>query len=307
MAGEEYSGAASGAAQGAVIGSVVPGVGTLVGAGIGGLAGYVGGKGAGQSSRAAQAAAQAQAAEARRQYDLNSGILQGGADRLQGATVAGLASLDKDMANQERNLARQEAMISQIDPTVIEASQQALKLMRGEQSSTLQPFQNQRNMQRQKLVNRLREQLGPGAETSTAGIQALTRFDSESDQLFAGAQQQALSNLGNTFGQFNSGRPDIGREIGLLSNYGQQKVGLAQNQSNYDLQRVGALAGSGAQLMQTAGSQFLGAQLQGQYQQNQANQFLNAGATAAGAMLGRGKSGTENAWGNDAITGNKVP
>jgi len=291
---EVEQGAVSGAAQGAMIGSIVPGIGTLVGAGVGGALGAVGGKGAKKSRGAAQAAAIAQQREAQRQYKEQSGILNK-------ASVMGMASMDKAIGQQEKNLARQEQMISQIDPTIIEASQQALKLLRGETSSTLAPLQRQRDMQRQKLMNSLREQLGPGAETSTAGIQAMNRFDAESSNLFAGAQQQALGNLGNISSQFSSQRPDIGREIGNMANFGMNKAGYG-----FQLAEGLRLAGAGKQA--TAGAQYTGQMMQGQYQQAQANQLMQTGGMLAGSYLSGGLGGgTTSPTSTPGMTANANP
>jgi hypothetical protein len=157
--------------------------------------------------------------------------------------------------------------------------------MRGEQSSTLGPLKQQRDMQRQKLVNSLREQLGPGAETSTAGMQALTKFDTETSNVFAGAQQQAISNLGQTFGQFNSGRPDILRENQGLAGLGQQRADLSFQQAN-------ALQRYGAPLLDTAGAQFVGDQMKGNYQQAAGGSIAGAGAQMFGA--GGGLAGMSN-------------
>lgn len=195
------------------------------------------------------------------------------------ATNDSIASYARDISNQEKNLSRQEQLVSQIDPTIIEASQQALRLLRGESSSTLQPIQNQRNLQRQKLVNSLREQLGPGAETSTAGIQALTRFDSESNNLLAGQQQSALSGLGGLAGQFNSVRPDILREITGLSQFG-------QGGTNTQFQRAGLLQSAYAPVFQTAGANQTGAVLQGQQSAAFGQALLNAGVQGASSYYG---------------------
>lgn len=148
------------------------------------------------------------------------------------AVGVGSMQFEKDIANQEKNLARQEQMISQIDPTIIEASQQVLRLMKGDNASSLAPLQRQRDMQRQKLMNSLRAQLGPGAESTSAGLRALTAFDNESANLFAGAQQQAIANLGGTAQQFNAVRPDMLREIMGRSQFGQGKSNLLFNQTN---------------------------------------------------------------------------
>lgn len=238
--------------------------------------------GANRQADAAESAASAQRDEAARQYNTNNRILTGAGDNLKSATVSGLAAMDQDIANQQRNLQRQQTLLEQLDPVIMEASQQALKLLRGEQSSTLAPVQDQRNLQRQKLLNQLREQLGPGAETSTAGIQALTRFDSETNNLLSGQQQQALGNLGNISAQFTSQRPDMYREIAGLSGLNQGKYSLAANQSNFDLQRVSALSGIGAQMINSAGAQYVGDQIKGQSQQALINNAISAGATMYG-------------------------
>lgn len=221
---------------------------------------------------AAQNAALAQQGEAGRAY-------QQTADIVNPATVQGLLAFDKDIANQSRNLERQEKLISQIDPTLIEASQQALKLLRGEESSTLNPLRNQRAQQRQKLLNSLREQLGPGAETSTAGIQALTKFDSETDNLFSNAQQNAIQGLGNTANQFNATRPDMNREIMSLAGLNQGRTGLQFNQASLLNQaRQGVINNAGAQYTKDV--------MTGKQNQAFGQQMLTAGITAAATMAG---------------------
>lgn len=298
----------SGGGIGKGLGAVAPVAGAAFGPMVGGFANQFGGQASADAANkrmanAAGAAALAQQRMAWNQYDYNKKQLDSSRRELQGYTTQALASLDRDIKNQERNLSRQEQLISQLDPTIIEAAQQALKLMRGETSSTLAPLQRQREMQRQKLLSSLREQLGPGAETSTAGIQALNRFDAETDSLFAGAQQQALSNLGGLSAQFTSQRPDMFREIAGLSSFGQGKYALGQGMANFDLQRINALQGGQANVLNTTGAQYtsdvmrgqfgqmagirqqeLGAQQQAQAQQTMASVF-------GGGMFGGGGGG----------------
>ena len=220
---------------------------------------------------AAGKAAMAQKREARRQYDEALA-------RTEPVTVESLAQMDKALKYQERNLSRQEQLVSQIDPTIIEASQQALRLMRGDASSTLAPLQQQRDLQRQKLMNSLREQLGPGAETSTAGIQALTRFDAESGQLFSGAQQQALSNMGNIFGQFSSGKPDMLQQSAGYAGMAQNRAGLRYNQQQ-------ALSGALSGMYNSAGADYTKDVMRGQANAAFGKSLINAGATIGAAML----------------------
>lgn len=227
----------------------------------------------------------------------NFGTRMGAAQSsLQGATVSGLMDMDKAMGLQEKNLSRQEQLVSQIDPTIIEASQQALRLLRGEQSSTLNPLKAQRDQQRQKVVNMLREQLGPGAETSTAGIQALTRFDSETSNIMAGAQQQALSGLGGVAGQFNSVRPDMFREIMGFGSMGQQKYGMraaesgfmsdwANQEANFGMQGANLLNTAANPMYQSAGAGYVSSAMRGQQAASFGQQAL--GMAVGGAIGGK--------------------
>ncbi len=193
-------------------------------------------------------------------------------------SIAALGTYEKAIAAQEGDLTRQQQLVSQIDPTIIEASQQALKLLRGESSSALAPMQAQRAQDRQKLVNTLREQLGPGAETSTAGIQALTRFDAQTSQNFASAQQQALGNISNVFGQFSASRPNIGSATSTLGNLGAGRAGVAFNQA-------AALSGAQGQLYNSAGYNGISGVVQGNQQAAFGNSLMNAGASAAGSYF----------------------
>lgn len=218
---------------------------------------------------AAGNAAMAQQNEAKRQWDYT-----------EQPTVQAMLNFDSAIKSQEKNLARQEQMIAQIDPTVIEASQQALRLMRGEDASITAPLKRQRDLQRQKLLNSLREQLGPGAETSTAGIQALTRFDAETDQLFAGAQQQAISQLGQTAGQFNAVRPNMLQESLGLGQLGAGRANLA-----YD-----RIKGAGQGMLQTAGAEYTADVIRGQNRASFGRSMLGLAGTLGAGYLSGGTS-----------------
>lgn len=236
--------------------------GGLSGGVIGAIGGYAGGAGADKAAAAAQRAAMDQQRRAQQGYDRTFQLT----DR---PTAQSMAQMDQALQMQEKELGRQEQMIASIDPAIIEASQQALKLMRGEQSSTLQPLTQQRNMQRQKLLNQLREQLGPGAETSTAGIQALNRFDAETSNVFSNAQQQALQNLGGTAAQFSSLRPQYGQGVQSFGNLAINRSGIARDQAQTLNQAWAPVTG-------TAGAQFTRQQMQGMNQQAQGNQLVES-------------------------------
>jgi hypothetical protein len=278
-----------GSKGGGVVSGIVKSAGNPLGV-VGGFA--TGAFGDGGSADAAQNAALEQQRQSRAAYNETRGIVNP-------ATTAGLLAFDRDIKNQEKNLSRQEQLISQLDPTIIEASQQALRLLRGESSSTLAPIQAQRDQQRQKLMNSLRQQLGPGAESSTAGIQALTRFDSETNQLMAAQQQNALGMLGNVGSQFNSQRPDMLREINGLSQFNQGK-------SNLSFQQAAALSNARQGLVQTAGAQYTGDLIRGQQNQAMQNQLLGGlitGGTAAatGGMSAAGSRPQASPYGTQQV------
>jgi len=273
----EGEGALSGAAQGAAAGSVAGPWGAVIGGAVGAIGGAMGGKGADRAASAAAKAAGNQVIHARNAYKKLAGAVEP-------LTTAGLLNYDKSIAAQERNLARQEQLVAQIDPAIIEASQQALKLLKGERSSTLGPMEQQRAQQRQTLLNTLREQLGPGAEMSTAGMQALTRFDSETNQLTSNQQQQAISNLGGLTAQLSSTRPDLLREATGLGAIGQGRAGLG-------MQAAELIWNARQPFINAVGGQQIGGMMRGQYQQAQGNALMNSASQFAGMYAGGGFGG----------------
>jgi hypothetical protein len=208
-----------------------------------------------------------------------------GAAQKQYDSIAGMLNFEKELGQLDKNLKRSEDLISQIDPTIIEASQQALKLLRGEDAGVTAPLKRQRETQRQRLLNSLREQLGPGAETSTAGIQALTRFDAETDSLFSNAQQNAIQGLGNTAGQFNAVRPDMFRDA-------MGKVQIGQGNANI-------LNQAGQNVIDSAGAEFTEGTIRGQNNAAFGRSMLGFGASMLGSFMGGSGGGTPKPSGGD--------
>lgn len=207
-----------------------------------------------------------------------------------------LRALMGSLQQQESALDRQAELFRSIDPAIMEASQQALSILRGEDSAQSTGIAKRRAGERDKLVSRLREQLGPGAETSTAGIQALSKFDSETEelqqnslgQLFgmaqAGAQgrgalNQSTANLANIGGAFGNRGGRLAQTqlqgAGMRANAG----GLVQNAQNA---RINAQQGLAA----ASGSQFVGEQLRGQAQNQFVNDRIQAGEQMASQAMG---------------------
>lgn len=209
-----------------------------------------------------------------------------------------LAALGRSLEVQEKSLARQERLAANIDPAILEAGSQALQLLRGEEAGALKPIRDQRQRQRQQLLNSLREQLGPGAETSTAGIQALTRFDQETSSVLAGQQQSSLQQL---FG-FGATQDD------RLARQAAGFRGIAGGFGNIAGRRVGAITGTaggiaaaGRGVAEAAGSQFVGQAVRaGQLQQFGSDVFQVGTFAAAGGFGGGGLFGKNPALANSA-------
>jgi len=179
--------------------------------------------------------------------------------------------------------------MASIDPTLMEASQQALRLLRGESASSLDPLNAQRAQQRQQLQNSLRAQgLGDGSSTA---LNALNKFDSETAMLGNQAQQQQLGTL---LGTTLNSRVDLGASAGQLAGLGGAFGNIgARNAAllgNVGTTRLGALSGAGQQLIGNAGAQFtgtvLGNQARAQSAQNQANHIYGVVGQAIGSGIG---------------------
>lgn len=197
------------------------------------------------------------------------------------------AQLERAAAFQERQLGRQERLIESLDPAILEAATQATQLLRGEEAASLGPARQQRARQREQLLNQLRQQLGPGAETSSVGQQALQNFDQQTSTQLSGLQQQSLSQLFN-IGSFESGRgaTALAGTLGVARGFGQR----AQRQTS-------AITGTGGAVTGAAGSQFVGEQIRG------AGIASIGGAITQGALAGGFGGGGGGAASSGGFTG----
>jgi len=269
--------------------------------------------GSSSAARAAKKAAQQREAELRTAVGMGKKGLgvaqeagqrtqQGIADAIRAAdSPQELAALEKAMESQEKFLQRQEQVLANIDPAVIEAAEQTLAVLRGDESQFLDPVRQERARQREDVVNMLREQMGPGAETSTAGIQALNKFDAETNMLISEQRQRGLNQL---WGIANQGATSSvsaqNAAAGGLGALGQAFGDRAQRMANT---RLGGLdraissanleQGAFANLMNAqqglaagAGSNQVGNLIASQGQQSFINQGLQLAMMAMGASAG---------------------
>jgi hypothetical protein len=244
----------------------------VVGAAGAGLAGqFITGR---RIAEAQAGAAEAELAEARRTREQ--------AIELAEPTPEELAQIDRAVELNEQDIARKTKLIEASDPAIIEAGRQALQLLRGEEARTLDPVRRARQEQRERLQDTLRSELGSGFATSTAGQQALNRFDQETDSLLAQEQDRSL-----------------GRLLGVAERTTQQQ-GLAGA-----VRRTGGLADliaapgrrQASLISQTpitpfAGAQFVGDIKRAQNLQNLFGQLTGISAAAGGALLAQPTGGT---------------
>lgn len=197
-----------------------------IGAGIG--AKFIGDQ---QQAKATGKAAQAQQAHHSQAIDLAN------------ATPQEMIAYERMLNSALGQLAERERMIQAIDPALMEASQQVLSLLRGDEAGMTQVMNKQRQRQREQLVNQLRAQYGPGADTSSVGRRALDEFDSQTALV---TQQAQSSALGEAFQIAGSAAQltDRSGALASLGNAGQLFGGIQQRRVNTQL---GTASSAGAQ------------------------------------------------------------
>lgn len=135
------------------------------------------------------------------------------------------SAIDKSIQSQTANVERQRALVASIDPSLIEAGKQSFQLLQGQSAPVLQNLKDQRGLQRTQLLDTLRQQLGPGAETSSMGMNQLQKFDADTANMLSGAQQDYLTKvsgialggaqtLGQSLSQVNNELTSLGTKYG---------------------------------------------------------------------------------------------
>lgn len=187
------------------------------------------------------------------------------------ATPQELAELNRAIALNETSIARNEKLIASSDPAIIEAGEQALKLLRGEEARTLGPLKNNIAKQEQALRSKLLAQLGPGYENTTAGIQALQAFNEQANSAIVGAQNA-------TIGQLLGVAQDTSSRYGNQTNIANAGT-IAGLFGNIQNRKIGAINSTP---ITAAGSQFVGDLQAARGMTNLINTGINAAATAYG-------------------------
>lgn len=247
--------------------------------------------GTSNAANAAQSAADAQAQAAKEQRDIIvSTAKQNQTDimNLAQSTPQELAVLGTSYDKANQALTRDENLMAAIDPSIMEASKQALNILKGGQADVNKPLTDMRNTQRNQLVNSLRSQYGPGAESSSVGQKALNQFDMQTNSMYQTNQQNTLGQL---FGMANT---DLGgrtqRDLSGLQQVGQGYSALQNRQlnarTNAGNATLGALSGTSQQMIQAAGAPYVGQAIQAQGNQQMFNTGLQLFSAYAGNYAG---------------------
>jgi hypothetical protein len=234
-----------------------------------------------RKGKAMQGVATAQEREARSQRQEAIGAAE--------PTVDELKALEKQVQLYERTLAlheaaldRQQKLVEAIDPSLIEAGKQMYSLLQGKEAPIVDPMRQERIRQRTQMENQLREQLGTGYASSTAGQKALSDFDTQTSNVLAQGQQQGIQTLGSVFGQFSAARPNQMASIDA----GAQTLGSISNSTlsgfqNIQNRKLGAMLGTS--VTPYAGSQYAGALARAQSSQEAFGGVMKLGGLLATA------------------------
>lgn len=190
-----------------------------------------------------------------------------------------IAQREQTMGQLQSSIQRNEELLSSVDPAIRQAGEQAYRLMQGEEAKALSPIRRERDRQRRQMEAELQQRLGSGFRSSSAGIEAMLRFD---DQTFS-LMEQAQSNAIQTFlGASIQARPDGVRDAAAAG-----QMGLA-----FDSANIQAVQNMADRVM--TGAQGVGAGQQAQAQNTGAlfgaiGQF---GANVLGQQVGQSMAGS---------------
>jgi hypothetical protein len=212
---------------------------------------------------AAQGIASAQASQAQKNQDL--------ALSYAAPSAAEIQQLQSSASLQAQNISRTQQLLSSSDPALIELGHQTLSMLQGNTEVGSNKYLRQDlDDQREKLQQSLAKQYGSGYASTSLGIQALNDFNRKADSTLQSANQSQINtNMGTLAGISATGQlNNISAANSLAGLYG-----------NIQTRQTNAALGTGAQLYQSAGSQYAG-------QASIGNTLAGASSTALGYFAG---------------------
>ncbi len=210
-----------------------------------------------------------------------------------------LAILERGLSAAQTQVDTDLRQLAAIDPAIMEASKQVLGLLQGKQAAVNDPMMRQRSQQRQQLVDSLKSQYGPGAESSSVGQRALQQFDTQSDSMF---QQNQMSSLGQVMGIASTRiqGPGFGQLMQASQGFGNYQDRILSAQMGGDANILQAMGGE----VQGAGAGYVGDMIHAGAQRQVATGISNDGRSIGRAWgsMGMGNMGGKGG-GQQASTG----
>lgn len=265
----------------------------IAGAGIGAAGSLIGGAKAGKGAAAA-GKAQAEVAQ--------QGLQDAKEARTKAYQIASSAAIpsaselklmDQTVGNsyqalsaQLNSISKATEMLNNLSPSIKAAGEQTYNMLNGQASALLKPIQDTRARQRSELQNQLASRLGPGFQTTAAGILAMNRFDEDTTNTMASAQFQAFNQTLNASTSLAGLGGNLASQISASGTQMSQNAFNQQNaQQQLGIQAANIFAGGSAQVLNANAklSDTIGNQFAGQINQGQ-NLAAFAGQIGQGAM-----------------------
>jgi len=181
-------------------------------------------------------------------------------------TAQELENISKQVALYDRMYSQQTAVIDQLTkqmvdtygPAIMEQGKQFFKQLQGEASGVVKSFDSQRSRQREQLRQQLIERMGPGALTSSAGVNALNDFDQKTSDMRAGIEEQSLNNAVNRLGSLQQTQGAAGSTVfNAYSGMSNLLNNIQTGMGNIQSRQVNAATLSAQPIIGTAGAEYV--------------------------------------------------
>lgn len=218
---------------------------------------------------------------------------------------------DEAYSRQTAELNKQFEILDAADPGIKEAGSQLLGLMRGESTKMLEPVMRERSQQKAKLEAQLRRTLGPGFRTTSAGMEALNRFDEGTESVLFSTQDAAINRALSVYtGGLNARGNTLATAQNAYSNINaldqtvlSTESGIANRQTGAIIQapaaapvNFGAIQEAKRNETATAAAPFAGEIARGQATSQLGGTFMGMGTSlltmGVGGAMGGGNYGT---------------
>lgn len=208
---------------------------------------------------------------------------------------------DELYSQQKVQIDKEYALLEATDPAIKEAGTQLAGLMKGEMTKMLDPITKQRSQQRSKLEAQLARTLGPGFRTSSAGIEALTKFDTATEVIGFQTLQGAIESATKVYStglaaraSTRAGALDVARGTSSIDQaIGAIEGNITTRKTNATLSgtsqpvNFGAIQDAAKSVTNAAGAPYQGDVVQGQALGGLGNTIAGLGVNIASQGFGK--------------------